>query len=279
MKVGATPVTPATSASLAPTFVSVLMAGNSALGLWVRCGSHCAQHLTDGYISREVALLYGTKSAAAQLVAVGLWEVADEGWVMHDYLDYNPSAERVRAERQADTGRQRNAREAAKSHRESRSPRPNPTPTQPPCRGAAGKETNDRAKNDEPPPHSTGPPGPVTLGPGTAEGYRLVDATIGREHPNSVRVALAIEVNALLSSGTDHDLISAALALWLDKPHLGPRTLPSLVSEAIRNRDHRPTLKSRPSTTDQRIADIQALKTKFTDDPPPHLLALPGGGT
>ncbi|MGH3495064.1 MAG: hypothetical protein ACRDQ1_17770, partial [Sciscionella sp.] len=137
-----------------------LKAGNAALGLWVRCGSHCAQHLTDGFVPREIALLYGTTALAARLVEAGLWRPVDGGWAMHDYHDYNPSAEKVQAERHAATQRQRSAREAAKSRRVSRRDnrvshgppdptRPDPTPKPPP--GAAGDESPDRARDNLPP--------------------------------------------------------------------------------------------------------------------------------
>jgi hypothetical protein len=95
-----------------------LKAGNAALGLWVRCGSYCAQHLTDGFIPREIALLYGTTSLASKLVAAGLWTVVQDGWKMHDWHGYNPTSDRVLADRQAATERQRRAREAALSRRD-----------------------------------------------------------------------------------------------------------------------------------------------------------------
>src|SRR5690606_5177208 len=38
------------------------------------------------------------QKAADLLVKVGLWEPAEGGFQIHDYLDYNPSADDVRAE-------------------------------------------------------------------------------------------------------------------------------------------------------------------------------------
>jgi len=148
---------------------------------------------------------------------------------------------------------------------------------------AAENLTQERARKVEMPPQNEEtpmpsipepPPGRGITGPTAGDAYRLVDSAIGREHPHAVRTALAMEVGTLLLSGTDKDLVFSALTLWLTKPHLGPRSLPNLVSEAIRVRN-RPAPGSRPSTTDQRVADMQALKKRFMGAP--NLRALPGG--
>ena len=71
----------------------------SALGLWVRCGSWATAYLTDGHIPGAIGARFGRKRDADALVSVGLWLPEPGGWVMHDFLDYNPSAQQVRAER------------------------------------------------------------------------------------------------------------------------------------------------------------------------------------
>lgn len=97
----------------------VLQAGNEAIGLYVRCGSYCAQHLTDGFVPAPVVLLYGSVELAEALVEARLWKPVKGGWQMHDYLTYNPSREKVTAERDAAAERQRRARErrAAEQHK------------------------------------------------------------------------------------------------------------------------------------------------------------------
>lgn len=75
----------------------VMRAGTAAVGLWVRCGSYCAQHLTDGVVPREVVMSYGTKTQVAALLSSGLFVESPSGYVMPDYLDYNPSREEVLA--------------------------------------------------------------------------------------------------------------------------------------------------------------------------------------
>jgi hypothetical protein len=137
-----------------------------------------SKYLTDGYISRDDAEMLVEyldeardpvvlEDVLAELVARGVWHLASHscprcptsdraGWVIHDYLETNPSAEQVRHKRQQDAERQRRARErgvttnragdvglrpdlsvsrrdGAVSHggvmRESRLPVPSPTPT------------------------------------------------------------------------------------------------------------------------------------------------------
>lgn len=89
----------------------ILKAGNEAIGLYVRCGTYAAEHLTDGFIPEQVALQYGTPALAESLVQSKLWRRVRGGWRMPDYLDYNPSAEQVKKERKQAAERQRRHRE------------------------------------------------------------------------------------------------------------------------------------------------------------------------
>jgi hypothetical protein len=84
----------------------MVKAGNAAVGLWMRCGSYAAQHLTDGIVPGDIARMYGTPPQIAKLVKLRLWhpsEHACEGcqqppagdYVMHDYLTYNPTRKQV----------------------------------------------------------------------------------------------------------------------------------------------------------------------------------------
>lgn len=95
----------------------VIAAGNEAVGLYVRCGTYAAEHLTDGFVGKPVVLLYGSDALAARLVEAKLWHRTRGGWNIHDYLDYNPSREAVLKERKAAAERQqrKRAREAAET--------------------------------------------------------------------------------------------------------------------------------------------------------------------
>lgn len=69
------------------------------------CGlAFCNRQLTDGRIPKaHVGRLMSVRAAelAERLVEVGLWEDADTHYVVHDYLDYQPTREKVLAERAA----------------------------------------------------------------------------------------------------------------------------------------------------------------------------------
>lgn len=88
----------------------VIEAGPMASWLFV-CGlTYCARLLTDGFIPsgqvRKLADLDGAPDLATHLVTVGLWERCEGGFLVHDYLEYQPSAEKVKAERAATAKRQ-----------------------------------------------------------------------------------------------------------------------------------------------------------------------------
>jgi hypothetical protein len=85
-------------------------AGLEAMGLWVLCLSFCGAYNTDGHIARADVEAIGGRRAlalAVKLVEAGLWTAGNGGWSFHDFLVYNPSAEKVAAERarKAEAGR------------------------------------------------------------------------------------------------------------------------------------------------------------------------------
>ncbi|MGW4897221.1 hypothetical protein ACWEQL_33935 [Kitasatospora sp. NPDC004240] len=98
-----------------------LAAGNAALGLWVRCGAYASAHLTDGVIPGAVAAKNGTASQIRKLVAARLWhaarhtcpkcpQVREGDFVMHDYLDANPSRRQVQERRRRAAEKKRQQR-------------------------------------------------------------------------------------------------------------------------------------------------------------------------
>jgi len=82
----------------------------SALGLWVRCGAYTSRWLNDGYLKqRIVRRLDGRTRDVAALVDAGLWlpvTGSEFQFVMHDFHQWNPTAEQVRARRNHDRIRQ-----------------------------------------------------------------------------------------------------------------------------------------------------------------------------
>ncbi len=96
-------------------------AGKDGRLLYVTGLAYCTANLTDGLIHQDALPLVAAEAevrpgTARRLVEVGLWEEVDGGYQVHDYLDYQPSAEKVRAERTAAKERMR------------RKPRPEPPP-------------------------------------------------------------------------------------------------------------------------------------------------------
>jgi hypothetical protein len=87
------------------TWSQVLMAGTAPAGLYTRCGSWIARSISNGDITDAVvpsalARLYGTSEWIQRLVDVGLWAVEGDGYRDTRYFELNPTAEKVRANRE-----------------------------------------------------------------------------------------------------------------------------------------------------------------------------------
>lgn len=77
---------------------------------------------TDGFIADDDLPLVCTEvrraeRCAEELANRGRWERVHGGWYIHDFLDYNPSAEQVAADREARTNRQQRWRERRRASR------------------------------------------------------------------------------------------------------------------------------------------------------------------
>ena len=77
--------------------------------------TYCAKSLTDGKIdARGVrvvrALAEVGAKAVAELEAAGRWEKNGSGYIVHDWLEYNPPAAKVLAQREAAKERMKRAR-------------------------------------------------------------------------------------------------------------------------------------------------------------------------
>lgn len=106
----------------------VRKAGNAAAGLFCRLGSYSAKHLTEGHVDASVVRDYGTPATVRKLVAVGMLHMighgclkceqpVDDGYVMHDYLDYNRSRKQIEAAREHGRKRQQKGRDRARDER------------------------------------------------------------------------------------------------------------------------------------------------------------------
>lgn len=75
-------------------------AGLEALGLWTLALSWVSSYLTDGFVPEgQIVRIGGSIEMADKLIAAGLWERRDGGYQIHDYLEYNPSAEEIDEQR------------------------------------------------------------------------------------------------------------------------------------------------------------------------------------
>lgn len=106
----------------------IMQAGPLAGWLHVCALCYCASYLTDGFVPNGVTnvladyanigvttagndmVAFGHDVAPSELVDtlvdVGLWEIVTNGYLIHDYLDYNPSKADVLAERAKNAERQ-----------------------------------------------------------------------------------------------------------------------------------------------------------------------------
>ena len=86
----------------------IVMAGKDPRDLYVASLTYSGGQLTDGFIPLgalkllgAMALVDDVAACANRLVECGLWEEADDGYVIHDYHDYNPSSAKVKEMREA----------------------------------------------------------------------------------------------------------------------------------------------------------------------------------
>ena len=168
-----------------------------------------SRNMTDGRIPAEDFDDIGrhpTVKAAAELVDRGRWHTADQGWcgsrycappgkdgwVIHDYLEYNPSREKAIAEREANAEKQR----AFRARRDaSRNPGDNPS------RDASRNPERIGGGNPGRDPGSNGTPSrPVPSRPQT-----------GREDPPSLSVTPPAATRRAGADGEDRKPRNAAV--------------------------------------------------------------------
>lgn len=134
----------------------VIAAGRDARDVWLASITWCAKYMTDGFFHSNLlpslAVMAGIDVAncqqiASTLLAVGLWDATENNYKIHDYLDYNPSKEEVKATKEArkEAGRAGGLAKAAKSKqnssktlaKEQQNSAPSPSPN--PLKGGGGE--------------------------------------------------------------------------------------------------------------------------------------------
>lgn len=138
------------------THPKVVSLSDKAFRLHVAALCYCARHLTDGVIT-PAALLTLSHAASItrpsrvhdQLVSAGLWEPVDNCWRIHDWADWNPTADQVRAQRSAAKERMRRIRSGGKSK--------NSSPEQePPFARSSPERSPERSRLPSHPPSPNG---------------------------------------------------------------------------------------------------------------------------
>src|SRR5258708_2440794 len=132
-----------------PVHPKVRALSDAAFRLYICAICWSSLNMTDGHVPaaqlRYISDVRRPAQCADQLVQAGLWEVTEDDWRIHDYLEYQPSAERVREEREAKRRRQerwRSGRDASQdeSRDVSSRARAHPIPSHPPS-GTSGLHT------------------------------------------------------------------------------------------------------------------------------------------
>jgi len=217
--------------------------------LFVRSIAYCGVAETRGFVPDRALKTLGISAVfrrKSELVSSALWVPVEGGIRLAGWENWNQSGDDLLKRRESD--RQRQARHRQPSRDMSRDVTPPEESREEENYLRSSSVSRDVPGASE---ERGGAKTPI-------DGWKLIRDLIPAEHPQAVRSGLAVEAATLLKAGTPETDIRDALRLWLAKPNLGPRVLPSLVSEVIRNRS--PAALTRPSTTDQRVASIQALK-------------------
>ena len=91
-----------------------------AYRLYLRSIGYAAQHLTDGVIDQTALRTLGAaRKTCEELVTSGCWDIVpDGGYVVHDYLDFNPSREQVMDRRRKEADKKARQRGHANQHPE-----------------------------------------------------------------------------------------------------------------------------------------------------------------
>lgn len=238
----------------APTHRKILRVSPAARWLWV-CGlAYCQRHRTDGYIPAEALATCGVerpKPLARELVGAGLWhqDVNNaSGWRVHDFLDWNESAQ----ERDAKTA------EKAERQRKWRAGRRDVDASRDTDVDASTREVRDAAPTPPPTPTPTPPPKreSARAGYGDPHGQRLDPSAafhlVGAEG-QLVSVPVAWAQRASREHGLSVDRLDAEFRPW--------------AGAWIRQHGYQPPNGNKLAWLDARLADWQAATAAPAVDP------------
>lgn len=180
-------------------------AGLPAMGLWVLAGSWSMDHLTDGFVPKDVLPRWATLTIAKRLVAAGLWETAEQdgetGWRFLNWEEFQPSKADVEAERTA-------TRERVKRWREGRTNKPS---------NSTGNGVTNSASTDSPTrPDPTHEDADASSTPVTAEAATPTTALAVVDRPDVERLCIHL-ADRIEANGANRPTITGK---WRDAARL-----------------------------------------------------------
>lgn len=200
----------------------IMKATNAAVGLWMRCGSYVAQHLTDGVVPGPVAEMYGTAPQIRKLLKVGLWHEHGHAcpecpqpptgdYYMHEYhKSNNPSRVEVEQRRAREAAKKRDYRARAGRGSKGRSPQKPSLFDDDPGANQDGTEDVSHAKR---PPTSEEFAGHDAVSPGDSRGTSRAGVPI-HSNPLPTRGAEEREQGAGSSGRAHEPALSLISADW-----------------------------------------------------------------
>lgn len=126
----------------------------AAFRLHVEALCYCGRTLSEGFVPKP--FVEGREAPAAELSRTptgyehGLWEEKADGWVIHDFLEYNPSRAQVKHGRKVTSKRVkrwRNAKRNAVTNADVTAPRTRPVPVPVPSGSEAEASSPERTRS------------------------------------------------------------------------------------------------------------------------------------
>lgn len=272
---------------------------DKAFRLLIETWLWCAEHGTDGVVKASRWNKSATPKARRELIENGLVCIANDHFVMHDFLEHQQSKsdrkrlseDRSEAASLGNHNRWHVARNMIKDdcphcdddHRKriaSAIANRSQTDRKPIAEVEVEKELASETTGDAHLGNARATRGRGASGPHSAAAYGLVDRVLGRKLTSGTRTALAIEVATLWPEATETEL-EAALRRWNARTGIGPRLLGALVDDLRKEAAGATTARAAPATPGISATDAHfaARLARYADDGDgrPPLLALPGG--
>lgn len=243
------------------------MAGASAATerMFTRLLAYCGNAETKGFLPQNahklVAIPNGNRSILDLISRKVLIEVEGGGYRFSAWENWQESGDKLVERRKKDRDRK------AEKRAEQRHVSADMSAESPPHR----REEERREENSKEFSRSSqvsiaSEPEELPRGPAVPiDAWTIVRNVIPSEHSSATKTTLALEVSALLKQGTSEADVTATLERWLGKPGLGPKVLPHLLSDVIRDRTAPPATARGPSKSDAKVAGFLAIANGITD--------------